>query len=245
MMDKKIVVFGATSAIASETLKLLVNNELCLVGRNSEKLEIVAQDLRVRGASRVMVKAADIGCPDRAESLVQEIMDEYGDFDMVMVAHGNLPDQEQAIASYECAKKAVEVNFLSVVALLTPIANYFEEKGRGKIAVIGSVAGDRGRQSNYVYGSAKGATSLFLQGLRNRLSKANVQVLTVKPGFVDTPMTAHLSKGPLFVKPITIAKGILRALEKGYDEVYLPWFWMPIMTGIRSIPEVFFKRMSL
>lgn len=245
MFNSKIVVFGATSAIACETLKLLVQNELCLVGRSSERLEIVAQDLRVRGASNVMVKVADVGNPDCAEVLVNEIKIDFGDFDAVIVAHGNLPDQEEAIATYESARKAIEVNFLSVVALLTPIANYFEEKGAGKIAVISSVAGDRGRQSNYVYGSAKGATSLFLQGLRNRLAKANVQVLTVKPGFVDTPMTAHLPKGPLFAQPGAVARGIIRALDKGYDEVYLPWFWMPIMTAIKSIPETFFKRMSL
>jgi decaprenylphospho-beta-D-erythro-pentofuranosid-2-ulose 2-reductase len=245
MMNSKIVVFGATSAIASETLRLLVQNELCLVGRSADRLEIVAQDLRVRGAKNVIVKVADIGDCNRAEGLVSEIQSEFGDFDVAIVAHGNLPDQEQAIATFEYARRAIEVNFLSVVALLTPIANYFEKRGAGKIAVISSVAGDRGRQSNYVYGSAKGATSLFLQGLRNRLAKANVQVLTVKPGFVDTPMTAHLPKGPLFAQPGAVAKGITRALEKGYDEVYLPWFWMPIMTAIRSIPEAIFKRMSL
>ena len=120
-----------------------------------------------------------------------------------------------------------------------------EERKYGCIAVISSVAGDRGRQSNYIYGTAKGALTLFLQGLRNRLARSNVQVLTLKPGFVDTPMTAHLKKGLLFVSPETIAKGILRSIQKKKNEVYLPWFWYFIMKIIKTIPEFIFKRMKL
>ena len=111
--------------------------------------------------------------------------------------------------------------------------------------MIGSVAGDRGRQSNYVYGAAKGMVSLFLQGLRNRLAKQGVQVLTIKPGFVDTPMTAAFSKGALWAKPDDIARGIVRAVDRKSDEVYLPGFWWVIMTIIRHIPERIFKKLSL
>jgi short-subunit dehydrogenase len=120
-----------------------------------------------------------------------------------------------------------------------------EPRGTGTLAAISSVAGDRGRQSNYVYGTAKGAVSLFLQGLRNRLSKSGVRVLTIKPGFVDTPMTADFPKGALRAKPEQIARGIERAVEKGRDIIYLPSFWRLIMLVIRAIPEGIFKRLSL
>jgi len=118
-------------------------------------------------------------------------------------------------------------------------------QGKGSLAVISSVAGDRGRQSNYVYGAAKGMVSLFLQGLRNRLSKKNVQVLTIKPGFVDTPMTAAFTKGALWAKPEAVARGIVKAVDKRRDEVYLPGFWRLIMLLIRHIPESLFKKLSL
>jgi len=140
----------------------------------------------------------------------------------------------------------MDINFLSVVSLLTPIANRFEENKRGTIAVISSVAGDRGRQSNYVYGAAKSGLDAFLQGLRNRRSKADVHVLTIKPGFVDTPMTAHIpERGPLWAQPEDVAKGIVSAIEKQKYVVYLPRFWSLIMLIIRSIPERIFKKLSL
>ena len=132
-----------------------------------------------------------------------------------------------------------------MVSFLTPVANYFEKLQKGTIAVGSSVAGDRGRQSNYLYGTAKGAKTIFLQGLRNRLTKSGVQVLTIKPGFVDTPMTAHIEKGPLFVDPEVIAQGIMKAIKNKRDVVYLPFFWRWIMLIIKLIPEKIFKRLSL
>ena len=141
--------------------------------------------------------------------------------------------------------KEIDINGLSVIALSTRLGNIFEAQGRGSLAVISSVAGDRGRQSNYVYGAAKGMVSLFLQGMRNRLSRKGVQVLTIKPGFVDTPMTAALPKGALWAKPEAIANGIVRAIERERDEVYLPGFWWMIMAIIRHVPERVFKRLSL
>jgi short-subunit dehydrogenase len=136
---------------------------------------------------------------------------------------------------------------LSVVSLLTPLANQFASKGRGLLAVISSVAGDRGRQSNYVYGAAKSGLDAYLQGLRNRLFKSGVQVLTIKPGFVDSPMTAHIEGrgGALWAQPEDIAQGIVKAIEKRKDVVYLPGFWALIMLIVRSVPEWLFKRLSL
>jgi len=129
--------------------------------------------------------------------------------------------------------------------LLTLLANRFEAQRHGTLAVIGSVAGDRGRQSNYVYGTAKGALAIFLQGLRNRLHPAGVRVLTVKPGFVDTPMTASFKKGPLWAAPEAVAAAIVAAVERGRDVIYTPWFWWGIMTLIKLVPERVFKKLKL
>ena len=139
----------------------------------------------------------------------------------------------------------MQTNALSVISLLTLLANHFEQQRHGCIAVISSVAGDRGRQSNYVYGTAKGALSIFLQGLRNRLHKSGVQVLTVKPGFVDTPMTASLPKGPLWATPEKVAEDIDKAIENKRNVLYTPSFWFLIMAIIKSVPESIFKRLSL
>mgnify|MGYP000704499895 CR=1 FL=1 len=134
---------------------------------------------------------------------------------------------------------------MSTISLLTHIANKFEEQGKGTISVISSVAGDRGRQSNYIYGTAKGALNIFMQGLRNRLHRAGVQVLTIKPGFVDTPMTADLSKGILWVQPEKIADDIYQAIKKNKNEIYTPWFWRPVMMIIKSMPGFVFNRLKL
>ena len=138
-----------------------------------------------------------------------------------------------------------QINLVSVVSLLTLLANYFEKQGKGCIAVISSVAGDRGRQSNYIYGAAKGGLTIFLQGLRNRLSKAGVCVLTIKPGFVITPMTENFKKGFLWAQPQQVAKAIVSAIRRRKNVIYVPWFWRWIMLVIRNIPENVFKRMSL
>ena len=151
------------------------------------------------------------------------------------IAHGTLGDQQKSAEDYTVAERELRTNLLSVISLLTPIANYFEEQKSGVIAVISSVAGDRGRQSNYVYGTAKGGLNIFLQGLRNRLNPAGVCVLTIKPGFVDTPMTEGIKKNPLFASPETIAKGIYTAIAAKRDIVYLPWFWFWIALAIAAV----------
>jgi decaprenylphospho-beta-D-erythro-pentofuranosid-2-ulose 2-reductase len=137
------------------------------------------------------------------------------------------------------------VNFTATAALLTLIANRFEAQRHGTIAVITSVAGDRGRQSNYIYGAAKGGLVVFLQGLRNRLHHAGVSVVTLKPGFVDTPMTAHLPKNFLFCSPRRAGRAIHRAIEARRSVAYIPWFWRPIMALVTILPELVFKRLRL
>jgi len=156
-----------------------------------------------------------------------------------------LPDQARCQSNPDDALAAIDVNFTSAVALLTPLANRFETARAGCIAVISSVAGDRGRQSNYVYGCAKGGLDRFLEGLRNRLFRSGVAVITLKPGFVDTPMTAGMRQGPLFASARRAGRAVHRAIERRRDVAYIPWFWRPIMAIIRALPEPVFKRLRL
>lgn len=244
---KKVLIIGATSAIAEATARSFASrgNHLFLLARNAERLDSLLKDLRVRGAGSAQGSVFDANALHDHERLLSEAMDTLGGLDIVLIAHGTLGDQKACESSVESTLQELQTNALSVIALLTRLANHFERQGHGSIAVISSVAGDRGRQSNYVYGTAKGALSLFLQGLRNRLNRSGVQVLTIKPGFVDTPMTAAFPKGPLWASPEKVAGDILSALDKRRDVIYTPGFWRLIMLIIRSVPEAIFKRLSL
>jgi short-subunit dehydrogenase len=179
------------------------------------------------------------------EGLLQAARQRLGSIDVVLVAHGSLPNQEQCQRDFREAERGIAINFTSPLSFVEATARILEGQGSGTIAVISSVAGDRGRQSNYLYGAAKGALSIALAGIRNRLSSKGVHVVTIKPGFVDTPMTAHLPKSALFASPKAVATGIVKAIEKRRDVVYLPWFWCFIMLIIKHIPECIFKRMRL
>jgi decaprenylphospho-beta-D-erythro-pentofuranosid-2-ulose 2-reductase len=244
---QKILIIGATSAIAEATARRWAarGSALFLVGRKAERLEQIAADLRVRGAASVACYVLDACARDAHEAMLYAAEQAMGGLDVALIAHGSLPDQKACEASVELTLEEIDTNALSVIALLTRLATRFEAQGHGSLAVISSVAGDRGRQSNYVYGAAKGMLTLFLQGLRNRLAKKGVHVLTVKPGFVDTPMTASFKKGALWASPDAIAQGIVSAIDKKHDVVYLPGFWWLIMTLIRHIPERIFKKLSL
>ena len=244
---RKILIVGATSAIAEATARRLAANgdRLYLVARNADRLHAVAMDLEVRGADRVATSVMDALEYDRHAAMIEQAAEALDGLDTVLIAHGTLPDQGSCVGSFECTRQALEVNLLSALSLLTPIANRFEREGRGTIVVISSVAGDRGRQSNYVYGTAKGALTIFLQGLRHRLHKAGVRVVTIKPGFVDTPMTAGFRKGLLWASPDAVARGIVRSLDSRGGEIYLPWFWRYIMWIIKAIPGPIFNRLPL
>ncbi len=244
---KKILIVGATSAIAREVAKIYAAQKCCLylVGRNEENLHIVADDLRVRGAEAVDVLAIELTDSATHRALIEHAEHFLQGIDIVLLAYGSLPDQSACEADAEHTLSELNINFVSVVALLTQLANEMEKRGSGTLAVISSVAGDRGRQSNYIYGAAKGGLSIFLQGLRNRLASKGVQVMTIKPGFVDTPMTTEFKKGLLWVSAETVARGIVRAIDKQRDIVYLPWFWRGIMLIIKAIPERIFKKMKL
>ena len=243
----KILIVGATSAIASETAKCFAreNAELFLVGRNAEKLAAVADDLRVRGAKRVETLVLDLSNLDGHQQMFDTALSTLGTLDMLLIAHGTLGDQKLCEQSVTETMKEFTNNCTSVISLLTISTNYFEQQKYGCIAVVSSVAGDRGRPGNYVYGTTKAAVSTFLQGLRSRLYKSGVSVVTVKPGLVDSPMTAALKKGPLFSSPQHVGRGVYQAMKKGKAVVYLPGYWRGIMFVVRSIPEGVFKRLSL
>lgn len=247
---QKILIIGATSAIAEAFARRCAarGDALFLVGRKAQRLDAIVADLRVRGAAQVdayVMDAADRTAHAPMLAAVDSAFGAGSAIDVALIAHGTLPDQKACEASVELTLREIDTNGLSVIALATLLGARFEAQGRGALAVIGSVAGDRGRQSNYVYGAAKGMVALFLQGLRNRLSRQGVQVLTIKPGFVDTPMTAAFKKGALWAQPDDIARGILAALAAKKDVVYLPGFWRLIMLIIRLIPERIFKKLSL
>ncbi len=244
---KKILIIGATSAIASETAKLFARDgaALFLVGRNAEKLRILANDLKIRGAHQVETLAADLHDLVGHATMVEKAIATLTGLDIALIAHGTLPNQKQCERDFSVAMKEFTTNFTSAASILTILANHFEHQRSGTLAAISSVAGDRGRPSNYIYGSAKGALSLFLEGLRARLCKSGVFVVTIKPGFVATPMTAGIKKNFLFTSPEVVGEGIYQAILKRRDTIYLPWWWRCVMRGVKSIPECIFKKMSL
>lgn len=245
---KKILIIGATSAIAEATARLWAaeGHRLYLIGRNDERLETMAADLKIRGAEAVKYAALDLNDFAQHGAALDAAAAALEGLDIVLIAHGTLGDQKASEQDFNVALQELNTNAISVISLLTHLANRFEAQKHGSIAVISSVAGDRGRQSNYVYGTAKGAVSIFTQGLRNRLHRSGVQVLTIKPGFVDTPMTAGIDKkGPLWATPEVIARSIFAGVEKRRDVIYAPWFWMGVMAVIRRIPEVIFKKLKL
>jgi short-subunit dehydrogenase len=243
---ERVLVLGATSAIAMAVARRLAAGgaHLFLVARSQHKLEVVAADLEVRGA-RVHPALVDLDDTAVHRALLEQAVATLGGLDLVLLAHGVLGDQQQAEEDYRSAEAIFRTNLLSPVSLCTWLGNYMEKQGSGTLAVISSVAGDRGRKSNYVYGASKGGLNVFLDGLRNRIDRRGVQVLTIRPGFVATPMTAHLPRGPLFASPDRVAAGILKAVRRRRDVVYVPGFWGPIMLVIRSIPGFVFKRLNL
>lgn len=242
-----VAIFGATSAIAQETARCFAQDHatLCLVARNAEKLKTVETDLQVRGAEKTYRIPADLSLIENHFLLIEEVENQLGRMHTVLIAHGVLPDQRKTEESHEETIRSINTNMLSYISLLSMIANKMEAQGFGHIIVISSVAGDRGRQSNYTYGAAKAAVSVFCEGLRNRLFKYGVQVLTVKPGFVDSPMTTEFEKGILWVQPGYVGRKIYAAYLAKKDVLYTPFFWRYIMLIIKLIPEKVFKRLSL
>ncbi len=242
-----ILIIGATSAIAHATARLFAaqGERFFLVSRSASKLDAVRDDLRVRGAGDTNTYALDLTDFSAHAAMLDAATATLGTLDMVLIAHGSLSDQAACEASVAKTMEEWATNCTSVIALLTALANQMERQRHGTIAVMSSVAGDRGRKSLYVYGAAKAALNTFLDGLRGRLNAAGVAVVTIKPGFVDTPMTAHLPKNFLFVPPERVAHDIHRAMTRGASVVYTPWFWRYVMLLLRAIPDPIFRKLPI
>lgn len=244
---KKIIVLGATSGIALEVQRQLAKRacELLLVSRSPERLTEVQADLLVRGAPQVLTYTADLSCVAQHDGIFEFVRRQFSEYDTVLLAYGSMHDQKTAETSIQVLLEELQVDFVSAAAVLTLFAADLERRRMGCIAAITSVAGDRGRRSNYIYGSAKGGLSLFLQGLRSRLHPAGVCVITIKPGPVQTPMTDRSPNAVRFADPDQVARDIVRGLERrSPDILYTPRIWRYIMTAVELIPETIFKRLS-
>jgi short-subunit dehydrogenase len=247
-MSLNIIIVGATSAIAQAVARRYASEQASffLVARDEAKMELVARDLRARGAARVQTYCMDATNYASLETMCAAAWQAIPPVDVALVAHGTLPDQPRTESDWEYAMKEFRVNGESAIACLGALANRFESQGRGVLAVIGSVAGDRGRGSNYLYGAAKAAVDTYASGLRARLYKVGVHVLTIKPGFVATPMTAGLNlPDKLTAQPDRVAADITRAIARRKDVLYTPRFWRLIMMVIRLLPGAILKRSSL
>ncbi len=244
---ENVLIIGATSAIAEATARQYAEQgaAIYMLARNEQRLNIIAEDLKVRGAKAVSYALLDVNDFDQHQSSLDKAFADLQRIDVVIIAHGTLPDQKACEQDVQLSLTEINTNAISTISLLTVLANKMEQQRQGSIAVITSVAGDRGRQSNYIYGSAKAMVSRFLQGLRNRLSSNNINVIDIKPGFVDTPMTSEFPKGALWAQPDDIASYILKAVAKGKHTVYAPFFWRYIMLIITSVPEFIFKKLKL
>ena len=245
---KRVLIIGATSTIASACARLWASqgSEFFLVARNTDKLEQTAADLTARGAKAVDTYQMDATDLNAHSLMIERCLASLGQIDIALIAHGTLPVQKDCEQDVKLALAELANNGTSVIALLTLLANRFEVQRCGTLAVISSVAGDRGRPSNYLYGTAKAAVSTFCEGLRARMFKVGVHVITIKPGFVDTPMTKGLPlPGPLVAKPEQVAERIVKGIENKANTLYAPGFWALIMLIIRCIPTFVFKRLNL
>lgn len=246
-MNQNILIIGATSGIAEAVARLYAEQGagVFLVARNKDKLQTVSADLAARGAKEVQSFVMDANDSELLPQMMDAVWQAFNTIDLALVAHGTLPVQQRTETDIPYAITEFRTNAESAIACLAGLAQRFEPQGKGVIAVIGSVAGDRGRGSNYLYGAAKAAIDTYASGLRARLSKRGVHVLTIKPGFVATSMTADLNlPEKLTATPESVARDIHRAISKRKDVLYTPWFWYWIMLIIRWIPAVIFKRMK-
>jgi hypothetical protein len=245
---KRILIIGATSVIAAHCARLWAAQgaQFFLVGRDAIKLDALGVDLGVRGAGPTHTLVMDATHISEHAAVLAAAVQALGTFDIALIAHGTLPDQAACEQDAMLTLQEFANNGTSVIALLTLLAQQFERQHCGSIAVITSVAGDRGRPSNYVYGSAKAAVSVFCEGLRARLFKAGASLTDIRPGFVATPMTAGLVlPAALVAQPESVARRILAGIDQRVDVLYVPTFWSLIMLVIRSIPRFAFKRMRL
>ncbi|MCB1954246.1 MAG: SDR family NAD(P)-dependent oxidoreductase [Rhodocyclaceae bacterium] len=243
-MSRRIVIVGATSRIAECCARLWAAQgaEFLLLGRDATRLEQVAADLRVRGG-QCETRVFDAGCAPDVEGLVDGAYAWRDAIDLLLIAHGTMPPQERAQQDLGLARQVLEINGVSVCLIAEAFAGRMLARGAGTLAIIGSVAGDRGRQSNYLYGAAKGLVARYAEGLRHRLHGTGVSVVLIKPGPTETPMTVGADIGPVtLAQPEDVAHEIVRGIDAGRRTIYCPAKWRWIMALIRHVPERLFLR---
>ncbi|MDC3416698.1 SDR family oxidoreductase [Aquibacillus salsiterrae] len=243
-----ILVLGANSTIAQATVRKLTDKgkHFILTSRDPSQLEDLKNDINIRSQVDVQVREFDALDFAGHKAFFDDVVGSVDVLDGVLLMYGAMDDQKLAEHDFAVARNMIDVNYTSAVSMLNIAANYFEQRGAGFICAVSSVAGDRGRKSNYIYGSTKAGLSVYLQGLRNRLHRAGVHVITIKPGMVDTKMTYGLVEpGPLLADPVTVGRDIANGITARREVVYTPWFWLIIMGIIKLIPEKIFKRTDL
>jgi short-subunit dehydrogenase len=244
----KILILGATSAVAQAYARRRAAKgyDFVLAGRRSGRLAAIAADLRASGAASAETIVLDLASIDGIEAQMRNICAQLGEPDEVVIAYGVLGDQASAEHEPAQARALIDSNFTSAAIWLLALLKDRLEGHKLTVVGIGSVAGDRGRASNFIYGSAKAGFDRFLEGLAHKYDGSSIRIIRVKPGFVDTPMTAAIEKGgPLWANPDQVAADIERAVEKGWRIVYTPWFWWPIMMIIRHLPWFVFRRLKI
>ena len=244
---KQIIIVGATSAIAEQCARIWIKEapaELILIARDAKKVEALAIDLRVRSPQSA-VRAITIDFFDVAAiaALIDQLCEKRSP-DIVLIAHGSLPDQVQCQQDLVAVHAALEINGISPAVFAEGFAAHMQIHNAGTLALIGSVAGDRGRKSNYVYGAAKGLVARYAQGLQHRFAGSNVKVVLIKPGPTATPMTAHLPQQGLALAA-SVASSIVKGIQQGRAVVYAPGKWALIMMIIRHLPAFVFNKLNI
>jgi decaprenylphospho-beta-D-erythro-pentofuranosid-2-ulose 2-reductase len=244
---RRILVLGATSGIAEACIRLWAErgDSLFLIARDAAKLGAVAADARTRGAAHVDTSIADLNDTAGHSDVLSHAINSLAGLDIALLAFGVLGDQATAERSFEETSAILHTNLIAAVSTLTWLGNYCAQRHQGTLAVISSVAGERGRKSNYIYGASKAALTVFTDGLRNRIDREGVRVMTIKPGPIRTAMTESMKGAAKFADVNVVAATLVKAIEKGIDVVYVPGIWRIIMAVIRAIPESVFKKLNL
>jgi len=246
---KRIVIIGATSSIAEHCARLWTNenpSETVLIGRSLTKLEQIASDLKVRSPQTLVTTfTTDFLDPDKIQTIVNQVF-ENGPVDIALIAHGYLPNQEICQTNLNKCREAIELNAISPIMFAEAFINHMEKVNSGVVAIIGSVAGDRGRKSNYIYGAAKSLVERYSQGLQHRLDKSKVRALLIKPGPTDTPMTKQLKiNGMRLTSVEVVAKDIVRGINDKRSVIYTPKKWRLIMFVLTALPGVIFNKLEI